>query len=122
MIMINVYNNTPWRKARKTFLAKHPLCSMCRKQGRVVSATVVDHIIPHKLEQAILSKEPLKIKQAQKLFWDSSNWQALCATHHSSTKQRIENKGVEIGCDVNGIPFGGHWVEGRHRGVKIPTT
>jgi len=44
-----------------------------REQARYESATPVDHIIPHKLEQALISKEPVKIRKAQKLFWDSSN-------------------------------------------------
>lgn len=107
--MINVYNNSRWRKARLTYLQRNPFCVMCKQQGKYGLATVVDHIIPHKLEQALLSKNPTAIKTAQQLFWKSSNWQSLCGTHHSSTKQRIENKGTEIGCDVNGMPFGGHW-------------
>ena len=106
---MNVYNNTRWRKARLTYLKRNPFCVMCRKQGRYELATAVDHITPHKLEHALKAKDQAKIKRAQQLFWDSSNWQGLCNTHHSSTKQRIENKGTEIGCDINGMPYGGHW-------------
>jgi 5-methylcytosine-specific restriction enzyme A len=58
-----------WRKARKYFLSKNPLCVRCMEQGRLTIATVVDHIIPHKGDK--------------KLFWDSNNWQALCASCHS---------------------------------------
>lgn len=83
-----------------------------REQARYKLATAVDHIIPHKLEQALISKEPVKIRKAQKLFWDSSNWQG-CNTQHLSNKQRIENKGAEIGCDINGMLYGGHWVDGK---------
>lgn len=107
--IMNVYNNTRWRKARLTYLQRNPFCVMCREQGRYEPATAVDHIIPHKLEQALIAKDQVKIRNAQKLFWDSSNWQGLCNTHHSSTKQRIENRGTEIGCDINGMPYGGHW-------------
>ena len=57
-----------WQRARKSFLATHPLCEECKKQGRYKKATVVDHVIPHRGEP--------------KLFWDSSNWQALCKYHH----------------------------------------
>ena len=58
-----------WQKARKAFLAAHPLCVMCQKEGKYVKATVVDHIIPHRGDK--------------KLFWDSSNWQSLCEHHHN---------------------------------------
>jgi HNH endonuclease. len=81
------------------------------KQGRFELASAVDHIIPHKLEQAIKVKDQAMINRAQQLFWNSSNWQGLCNTHHSSTKQRIENKGTEIGCDINGMPYGGYWIK-----------
>lgn len=65
-----------WDKARKTYLMQHPLCVMCKREGRVTPATVVDHIIPHKGDQA--------------LFWDTDNWQSLCAPHHNRDKQREE--------------------------------
>lgn len=57
-----------WDKARKTFLAAHPLCQECAKNGKYTKATVVDHIIPH--------------RGNQQLFWDVNNWQALCKTCH----------------------------------------
>ena len=59
-----------WQKARKTFLAKHPLCEECLKKGKTAPATVVDHIIPH--------------RGNMKLFWDVNNWQALCKHHHDA--------------------------------------
>jgi 5-methylcytosine-specific restriction endonuclease McrA len=86
-----------WRKARATYLTKHPLCTMCEAQGRVTAATVVDHIIPHKKDWT--------------LFWDSANWQPLCKQHHDSTKQRLEKSGTVVGCDINGLPVdrNHHW-------------
>ncbi|KEH08789.1 hypothetical protein GY15_32030, partial [Delftia sp. 670] len=60
------------------FLREHPLCLMCQAQGRVEAATVVDHITPHRGDQS--------------LFWRRSNWQPLCATHHSRDKQREEQR------------------------------
>ncbi len=65
-----------WQKAREGFLRSHPLCVMCQSEDRVTAATVVDHKIPHRGDQA--------------LFWDRGNWQSLCATHHSRDKQREE--------------------------------
>lgn len=67
-----------WQKRREDFLRKHPLCVMCVKDDRAVPATVVDHIVPHQGNQA--------------LFWDESNWQPLCASHHSGEKQRQERE------------------------------
>lgn len=38
-----------WQKASKAFLQSHPLCAECLKQGRYTKATVVDHIVPHRV-------------------------------------------------------------------------
>ena len=57
-----------WRRARAGFLAQHPLCAACRAQGRVVQATVVDHVVPHRGDP--------------KLFWDQSNWAPACKPCH----------------------------------------
>ena len=58
-----------WQRYRLSYLAEHPLCVLCAKNGRVVAATIVDHIIPHHGDQ--------------KLFWDPANHQALCEQHHN---------------------------------------
>lgn len=58
--------------------------------GRIVQASVVDHILPHRGDQA--------------LFWDKDNWQSLCAECHNRHKQRIEHGGMESGCDLSGRP------------------
>ena len=62
--------NRRWQRARKTFLSAHPLCVRCKEKGKVVPATGVDHIIPHRGDQ--------------KLFWDQNNWQPLCKSCHDS--------------------------------------
>lgn len=67
---------TTWKKMRLRFLAENPLCVFCLKQGKSKPANVVDHIVPHKGDAS--------------LFWDTSNWQALCWHCHSSIKQKIE--------------------------------
>ena len=59
----DVYNNTRWRKIRAAFLATHPLCVMCQHP-----ATVVDHIKPHRGNDA--------------LMWDWNNLQACCKPCH----------------------------------------
>ena len=57
-----------WQKARATFLKRSPLCVECQRKGFVTLARIVDHLIPHKGNQA--------------LFWDTSNWQPLCKSCH----------------------------------------
>jgi len=76
-----------WRKARGFYLAKHPLCRRHERLGKVVEATVVDHIIPHKGDM--------------RLFWDSSNWQGLCKPCHDSWKQGLEKSGNRAEYDLN---------------------
>jgi len=67
-----------WQKARAAFLVRYPLCAQCERMGRTTVATVVDHVTPHRGDRA--------------LFWDSGNWQSLCASCHSGWKQREERK------------------------------
>ncbi|MGO4181211.1 HNH endonuclease [Paenibacillus sp. TAF43_2] len=61
--------NHKWNKARERFLKQHPVCVHCQNDGKIVAASVVDHIIPHKGDQ--------------EKFWDVTNWQPLCETHHN---------------------------------------
>jgi 5-methylcytosine-specific restriction protein A len=58
-----------WRQLRDSVLKKEPLCRMCDAEGKVVAANEVDHIIPHKGDQA--------------LMFDRSNLQPLCKPCHS---------------------------------------
>jgi 5-methylcytosine-specific restriction protein A len=59
-----------WTKARLRFLAEKKYCSNKKEHGAVlVLACEVDHVIPHRGDV--------------KLFWDMSNWQALCKACHS---------------------------------------
>ena len=57
-----------WRTSSKAYLREHPLCEICKRNGKYVQATVVDHIKPHRGDN--------------KLFWDKSNWQSLCKSCH----------------------------------------
>lgn len=61
--------NKRWQKARLLFLAAHPLCAECEREGKVEPATVVDHVVPHRGDYGRM--------------WDEGNWQALCAWHHN---------------------------------------
>lgn len=66
-----------WQKASKAFLASHPLCEECLAQGRYTKATVVDHRIPHRGDP--------------ELFWDRSNWRALCKRCHDRKTGREDS-------------------------------
>ena len=69
--------DSAWRKARKRYLEAHPLCVQCMKEGRYTKATDVDHIVPHRGDRD--------------LFWDVSNWQALCHSCHSKKTAAEDN-------------------------------
>ena len=88
--------NARWQKARATYLREHPVCAYCARFGRLTPASVVDHVIPHKGDS--------------RLFWDSHNWQPLCAACHDGAK-RAEERGGRGGCDLDGLPAtpAHHW-------------
>ena len=69
-----------WQKASKAFLQAHPWCEECKQQGKYVNATVVDHVVPHRGDQ--------------KLFWDQSNWRALCKKCHDRKTGREDSKPI----------------------------
>ena len=73
--------NSRWRAARTRFLKAYPLCAKCLENGCLEKATVVDHIVPHRGDR--------------KLFWDESNWQALCKSCHD-TKTMTEDRYQEF--------------------------
>ena len=86
-----------WQKARAGYLRSHPLCRDHEQRGLYVPATVVDHITPHKGDMV--------------LFWDSGNWQPLCAACHNAKTAREDggfgNKASNKprqGCTVDGFP------------------
>ncbi len=67
-----------WEKARKTFLARSPLCLGCEAVGRVEPAVIVDHVVPHGGDSD--------------RFWDTSRWQGCCKWHHDVVKQKLEDR------------------------------
>lgn len=67
-----------WRTSSKAYLREHPLCEICKRNGKYVQATVVDHIKPHRGDN--------------KLFWDKSNWQSLCKSCHDKKTGRFDSK------------------------------
>lgn len=83
-----------WQRERAAFLKRpeNALCVMCKAESRVTAAQVVDHRVPHHGDE--------------RLMWDQSNWQSLCASHHNSAKQRMERSGrVTRAIDPDGWPI-----------------
>ena len=63
------YNSWTWRKFRKFYINRNPLCVVCLAVGVDTIAKVVDHIIP-----IALGGEKLK----------ENNVQSMCTVHHNS--------------------------------------
>lgn len=68
-----------WREARRQHLMAYPLCRACQSAGMTTAAELVDHITPHRGDQA--------------LFWDISNWQSLCRPCHDRKTARERSLG-----------------------------
>lgn len=75
------YNSRAWRKARKLFLDKNPLCKHCEVNNEVVKAKVVDHIVP-------INKGGEKLNE--------SNFQSLCESCHNKKSASEANKGYGV--------------------------
>lgn len=75
--------NRRWSKESRAFLERCPFCACCGRRLDLDTprAAVVDHITPHKGDDA--------------LFWDKTNWQRLCTPCHSGAKQRLERRQSE---------------------------
>ena len=74
----HLYGSNRWKKLRKEFLLRHPLCESCKRRGVVKAAIVVDHIMPH--------------KGNEELFWNQSNWQALCKQCHDKKTAKEDGR------------------------------
>lgn len=74
----HLYNSWKWKKLRKSFITKYPLCVQCKSHGLVTAGTVVDHVVRYKEGDD---------------FFNQNNWQTLCATHHNQ-KSAAESRGV----------------------------
>jgi 5-methylcytosine-specific restriction protein A len=64
-----------WRRFRKLVIA--PLCVCCKANGRPTAAALVDHIIPHHGDEA--------------LIYDEGNCQSLCNWCHEHIKKSLEH-------------------------------
>lgn len=65
--------SSKWANYSTHYLHQHPLCVACRADGLVVSATLVDHIVPLALGGSM---------------WDPKNHQGLCRSCHATKTGR----------------------------------
>lgn len=104
----HLYNRSDWRRRlRPAHLKKEPLCRACLRRGIVNDGSltasgerqsnlrrrflVVDHIIPHRGDEA--------------LFFDPENFQTLCPDDHDQNKQRLEARGYSEERGDDGWPL-----------------
>lgn len=80
-----------WDRARRYWLAEHPLCVECERTGHLTSAGVVDHVIPHAGNMM--------------LFWSRDNWQSLCIQCHNSKSARELHGLLQKGVGSDGLPL-----------------
>lgn len=74
-----------WARVSRAWLAEHPLCEACKKEGRAVPAEVVDHIRP--------------VRYFPELKFAASNFQSLCTRRPYSCHQRktgFERRGIAL--------------------------
>ena len=86
----HLYALPVWRQLRASHLRTNPLCVKCEEEGIANPGNTVDHRVPH--------------KGNMELFLDPTNFDTLCATHHSSTKQMEERHGYAPGANEDGTP------------------
>lgn len=87
----HLYGRARWKRLREYQLACSPLCAYCLRQDIVTEADVVDHITPHKGDEA--------------LFFDPANLQSLCKRCHDSDKALEEHGKTVITFGVDGYPI-----------------
>jgi 5-methylcytosine-specific restriction endonuclease McrA len=86
-----LYKTRAWTVTRRQQLAEEPLCRMCKADGRVTAANVVDHVKAHKGDRV--------------LFFDAANLQSLCAPCHDRHKQQQERLGYSTRVGLDGWPL-----------------
>lgn len=85
----HLYSTSAWKLRRQAQLTAEPLCCMCAKAGAIIRATVADHVIDHKGDEAEFFQGEL---------------QSLCAPHHDRAKQRETHAGYSATAGDDGWP------------------
>lgn len=80
---IALINSPRWVTLRNRYLARQPLCELCKSQGLYTSATEVHHRQP--IEQGRSQAE------MQRLAYDPNNLQALCHSCHVGVHKAMKS-------------------------------
>ncbi len=95
-----LYKLNVWRGKggiRDQQLREEPLCQPCKRRGRIVAATVVHHLEPHKGNYEKFVTGP---------------FESTCDACHSGHIQSAESRGLSYSLDVD--PFTGWPIDSRH--------
>ena len=84
------YQRTRWKNFARHQLTVEPLCRMCKAQGKIERASVVDHI--EKVD-------------GDKFRFVFGKVQSLCKECHNRTKQQIEVRGYSADIGEDGFPI-----------------
>ena len=89
-----LYKDPRWRSRRMHQLANHPLCKTCQDAGRITSATIADHVEPHRGDLKKFFEGELQS------LCDEFPWRC-----HSKVKQRMERLGFSPAVGKDGFPI-----------------
>jgi 5-methylcytosine-specific restriction enzyme A len=84
-----LYQTARWKKIRLAQLRNHPLCVNCERKGRLATATVADHVIPHRGDTHVFYQGEL---------------QSLCGPCHDHKTSVIEFRGHDDEIGSDGFP------------------
>ncbi|HNZ65245.1 MAG TPA: HNH endonuclease signature motif containing protein [Smithella sp.] len=79
------YLSPVWRRFRAWYLTNHPLCEQCEREGRLIKADMVDHIIEIKDGGALTDES-----NAMSLCWKCHGIKTAKAKNHR--KSRKDNR------------------------------
>ena len=91
----HLYRTRQWKANRADQLSRKPLCEWCERRGRVAAATVCDHAIAHKGDEALFFGGPFI---------------SLCKPCHDGAAQVRDNRGFSPEVGADGFP-----IDPRHR-------
>lgn len=73
--------HSKWQKLRAMYLAQHPVCEQCEKNGKTSLAKVVHHVVP--IEDA------KDITMMEVLAYDWHNLMAVCEQCHEAIHKHL---------------------------------
>ena len=79
----HLLNSKRWKQLRQWKLEQNPLCELCEREGKVVSAIDVHHKVP--VESARTPDE------MERLAFDPNNLQSLCINCHAKVHREARS-------------------------------